>query len=116
MTRGALGFPEEQRFTFSRIEAGRRRRRERISGSETADEGNELPRLFVADAGERRHLRSGHTGANRVEQITVLVAVREVPTVQRGTAIALPFRTMARLARLVVHATPCGNRVGIPGE
>src|SRR5581483_11688912 len=57
---------------------------------EAADVRDELTNVLVAEARERRHLRSGDAGADRAPHIVVAGAVREASGVQRGRAIALP--------------------------
>jgi hypothetical protein len=51
-----------------------------------------------------------------MEQIAVLVAMRELGAVQRRTAITLSFGAVAGLARLVVDTTTSGNGVSVSGE
>src|SRR5205807_3241954 len=77
---------------------------------EAADVRHQLPDLLVAEAGERRHLASGHAGANGVEQVRVRAAVCERGAVQRWPAIALTCGTVTRLARLIVETAPCDRR------
>ena len=77
---------------------------------------DELPHLFIGQAGERRHLRAGHARANRVKNIGVFAAVRECRCIECRAAVALTGRTVTRLARLVVHALAVGNRRRIRRE
>ena len=90
---------------------GALRRRPR-GDAETSDVGNKLPHLFVGQPRKRRHLRTGHAGANRMKEIAVLVAVDESWSVQGWTAIALPRRAVARLTGLVVQRETCRHRGG----
>ena len=114
MTACAGGAPEEQRFAGGRVaddrHHSRRRARRRHHALQTVNVADELPHLFIAQAGERRHLRAGHARANRVKNIGVFGAVREGRCIQRRTAVALSGGTMTRLARLVVDALAVGNR------
>jgi hypothetical protein len=119
MTARAGRAAEEQRFARLRVAGDARRigsargccRRRRTR--QAADVRHELPDLLIGEAPERRHLRARNAFADGVEQIAVLVAVRERAGIERGPAIAASGRRVTRHARLVVEAAAVAIAAGL---
>ena len=111
MTARARGAAGEQRFSSGGIPGdGARGTPASRSGLKTADIGDELPDLRIAQIGKRRHLGPAHPGPDRSKQIRVAAAVRERAGGQRRSAVAaLGARTMARLTELAVEGLSRGH-------
>ena len=111
----AARLTEEQRFAGGGVAA----RRSHGAGGlwcclQAAHVAHELPDLGVGQCGSGRHLRAGHAGANRAEEIGVRVAVHQRGLRQRRTAIAaLAARPVARLTGLVEQPRSLSHGRGV---